>query len=279
MRKRNKLSELRASRDLQAKYTLLFNRRISWLLIIFSNIYLIQANLLLANLLWVFLFIVENTEDFYDRGHSWPYPSIIESRVKQVNRPIFFNAHFYFRNNLKIQRTHTYINQIRHPVDRYISHYAYMRTTNRPKKRVKQMIDSGEFYDTIEQCFEKQGQGCKYNVMTRFFCGTEAFCKSDAKKALKRAEENILNHYATVGLLEHFHLTLKIIQRRLPYFLPVVPEEPAHMKLNEGKKKFNSSSVSKEMIEKIQRANWADMELYEFVTEIFWKQVKTCGIS
>ena len=204
---------------------------------------------------------------------------VIERRVTQVNRSIFFNAHFYFRNNLKIQRPHTYINQIRHPVDRYISHYAYMRTTNRPKKRVKQMIVSGEFNETIEQCFEKQGQGCKNNVITRFFCGPEAFCKSDAKKALERAKENILNHYATVGLLEHFHLTLKIIQRRLPYFLPVVPEEPLQMKLNEGKKKFNSSSVSKEMIEKIKRANWADMELYEFVTEIFWKQVKACGIS
>lgn len=224
-------------------------------------------------------YIRENTEDFYDRGQSRPFPMIIEHRVKQVKRPIFFNAHFYFRNNLKIQRTHTYINQIRHPVDRYISHYAYMRTTNRPRQRVKYMIDSGEFYETIEQCFEKQGQGCKYNVITRFFCGTESFCKSDAKKALERAKENILNHYATVGLLEHFHLSLKIIQRRLPYFLPVVPEEPLHMKLNEGKKKFNSSSVSKEMIEKIKRANWADMELYEFVTEMFWKQVKACGIS
>ena len=141
------------------------------------------------------------------------------------------------------------------------------------------MIDSGEFYDTIEQCFEKQGQGCKHNVMTRFFCGTEDFCNSDAKKALERAKENILNHYVTVGLLEHFHLTLKIIQRRLPYFLPVVPEEPIRMKLNEGKNKFNSSSVSEEMIEKIKQANWSDMELYEFVTEIFWKQVKACGIS
>ena len=154
-----------------------------------------------------------------------------------------------------------------------------MRTTNRPEKRVKQMIDSGEFYETIEQCFERQGQGCKHNVMTRFFCGTADFCKNDAKKALERAKENILKHYAAVGLLEHFHLSLKVVQRRLPFFLPVIPEEPAHMKLNEGKRKFNSSSVSEEMIKKIKQANWADMELYGFVTAIFWKQVKACGIS
>ena len=153
-----------------------------------------------------------------------------------------------------------------------------MRTTNRPKDRVKQMIESGEFNETIEQCFEKQGQGCKHNVMTRFFCGNEVFCKNDARKALDRAKENILNHYATVGLLEHFHLTLKIVQRRLPYFFPIVPEEPADMKLNEGRRKLTSSSVSGEMIEKIKRANWADMELYEFVKQLFWRQVQACGI-
>jgi len=80
------------------------------------------------------------------------------------------------------------------------------------------MINSGEFYETIEQCFQGQGQGCKHNVMTRFFCGTEDFCKNDAKKALERAKENILKHYATVGLLEYIDLTVKVIQRRLPYF-------------------------------------------------------------
>jgi len=214
----------------------------------------------------------------YDKGQLRAYQEIIEHKVNQTDRQVIFNAHFKFRNNLKIQRTHTYIDQIRHPIDRYISHYAYMRSTNRAEERVKKMIETGEFNDTIEQCFEKQGIGCKYNLMTRFFCGTEDFCMNDTEKALARAKENILNHYAAVGLLEHFLLTLKIIQRRLPYFLPVLPEELTHFKLNEGTNKFNSSCVSKEMIEKIKQANWLDIELYEFVKEIFWKQVKACGI-
>ncbi|XP_078384454.1 uronyl 2-sulfotransferase-like isoform X2 [Oculina patagonica] len=220
----------------------------------------------------------QTTEDFYDRGISEPYPMIIERKVKYTKQPLLFNAHFYFRNNLKIHRTHTYVNQIREPVARYISHYAYMRTQNRPVKRVNEMIRSGEFNETIEECFEKQGQGCKHNVMTRFFCGTEEFCRNDPQKALARAKENILSHYAVVGLLEYFHLTLQITQRRLPYFLPVVPIDPEDLRLNETKKK-NSTSVSEEMIEKIKRANWADVELYEFVKQIFWKQAQACGLS
>lgn len=189
-----------------------------------------------------------------------------------------FNAHFYFRNNLKIQLAHTYINQVREPVARYLSHYSYMHNArHRPPERLKEMIDSGEIRDTVEECFDKMGQGCKHNVMTRFFCGPENFCKKDPKKALKMAKENIVKYYGVVGLLEHFNLTLKIIQKRLPCFLPIIPMDPGYRD-NQSKIKTNVSSVSEEMISKIKLANWADMELYEFVEHLFWRQVKACGI-
>lgn len=222
--------------------------------------------------------MTETTEDFYDKGVSAPYPMIIERKVRG-SRKVLFNAHFFFRNNLDLElRSHTYINQVREPVARFISHYSYMRSTNRPKDRIQQMIDSGEWNETIEECFEKQSQGCRRNVMTRFFCGTDRFCKSDAPNALIKAKENILQHYAVVGLLEHFQLTLKILQRRLPFFVPVVPRNPSELRVNEGVRGKNVS-VSEEMISKIKRANWADMELYGFIKEIFWKQARACGLS
>ena len=204
---------------------------------------------------------------------------IIERKARETSRQVLFNAHFYFRNDLNINRTHTYINQVREPVARYISHYTYMRRSrNRPKDRIKQMIKSGEWNETIEECFEKQGQGCIPNVMTRFFCGTEDYCKNDARRALERAKENILHHYAVVGLLEHFQVTLKILQRRLPYFVPVVPKSPTDLRVNKGVKS-NEVSVSEELISKIKQANWADVELYDFIKDIFWKKVQACGIS
>ena len=203
---------------------------------------------------------------------------IIERAARAIGNKIFYNAHFYFRDNLKIQRTHTYMNQVREPVSRYISHYAYMHNArHRPAWRINKMIQNGEFNETIEQCFEREGQGCKHNLMTRFFCGPKTFCKNDGRRALERAKGNILKHYVVVGLLEHFHLTLNILQMRLPYFLPVVPRDP-DFKMNQAVK-LNSNPVSEEMIAKIKRANWADIELYEFVKQLFWKQVKACGLS
>lgn len=43
--------------------------------------------------------------------------------------------------------------------------------------------------------------------------------------------------------------------------------------------KGKANSVSEEMIAKIKQANWADIELYEFVKQLFWRQVKTRRIS
>ena len=220
-------------------------------------------------------FSTGETEDYYDEGMSGPYPEIIEEGARNVRQQILFNAHFYFRNNLKVRRTHTYINQVREPLARYISHYFFKHNTrHRNPLHLQKMIDSGEINDTIEECFEKQGKWCKYNVMTRFFCGPEAFCKSNPQKALEKAKENIVKYYAVVGLLEHFHLTLQVIQKRLPCFLPVIPRDP-HWRDNKGTKK----NVSEEMITKIKQANWADIKLYEFVKERFWRQVKSCGIT
>ena len=203
---------------------------------------------------------------------------IIERAARAIGNNIFYNAHFYFRDNLKIQRTHTYINQVREPVSRYISHYSYMHNTrHRPAWRINKMIRNGELNETIQQCFERESQGCKKNLMTRFFCGPEKFCKNDGRRALKRAKENILKHYAVVGLLEHFHLTLKVLQRRLPYFLPVFPRN-SDVKMNQAVKR-SSNFVSEEIMLRIKQANWADVELYDFVKQLFWRQVKACGVS
>ena len=202
---------------------------------------------------------------------------IIEEGASIIRRQIFFNAHFYFRNDLKLQRTHTYINQVREPVARYISHYAYMHNArHRPQRRIQKMIKSGEWNDTIEECFEKEGQGCKHNIMTRFFCGPASFCKNNPKKALERAQENIVKYYAVVGLLEHFDITLKILQKRLPSFLPVIPRNPSFRE-NQASR-TNANTVSDEMISRIKKANWADIELYNFLKNLFWRQVKACGI-
>lgn len=188
-----------------------------------------------------------------------------------------FVAHFYFRSNLNLPQAHTYINQVRDPVRRVVSHYHYMRSMNRPRYRIKEFLASGEMMESLEQCFRLQHKGCQNNVMTRFFCGRHSYCRRGNRRALQKAKHNIKRYYATVGLLEHYEVYLQILSKRLPKFFPKISShEIGKFKYNP---KYTFDDVPKDLIGEITRANWADVKLYSFVKKRFWKQAKTCGIS
>lgn len=187
-----------------------------------------------------------------------------------------FVAHFYFRINLNLPQAHTYINQIRDPVRRLVSHYHYMRSNNRPANRIKEFRASGEKDESLDKCFRLQHRGCKNNVMTRFFCGRHFYCRRGNGRALHKAMNNIKRFYATVGLLEHYDIYLQILHKLLPKFFPKVSNHDiGKFKYNS---KYNFDDISKDLIGAITRANWADVKLYSFVKKRFWQQAKACGI-
>ena len=156
-----------------------------------------------------------------------------------------------------------------------MSHYHYMRSMNRPRYRIREFLASGEKEESLEQCFRRQHKGCKNNVMTRFFCGRHSYCRRGNSRALHKAMRNIKRYYATVGLLEHYEVYLKILYKRLPKFFPRVSSHD----IGKYNPKYNFDDVPEDLIGEITRANWADIKLYAFVEKRFWKQAKACGIS
>ena len=219
------------------------------------------------------------TEDWYDTGKPYPYPQIIVGNAHHLltsRARAAFAAHFYFRDNLALRESHAYINQVREPVKRVISHYFYMHTFSmRPKDRVEDMIKSGEYNETLEECFERQRKGCQNNIMTRFLCGPEPFCKTGSGEALARAVENVSRRYAVVGLLEHYDVYLKILHKRLPKFFPRYEEQKYN--ITKVTPTYAMKNVSNKTIESIRKANWADIQLYKHIYNLFWKQAKACG--
>lgn len=218
------------------------------------------------------------TEDWYDKGESRPYPGLIirKANKKLIKHPrMAFVAHFYFRSNLNLPQAHTYINQVRNPIRRLVSHYHYMRSKNRPRHRIKEFLASGEKNETLEQCFKLQHKGCQNNVMTRFFCGRHRYCRRGNLRALHKARHNIKRYYATVGLLEHYEVYLHVLNKLFPKFFPQVSSDDiGKFKYNP---KYNFDDVPEDLIGEITKANWADVKLYSFVKKRFWEQAKACG--
>lgn len=218
------------------------------------------------------------TEDWYKVGDSYPYPRAIEKFANRSKRRRVYSGHFFFRSKLQIKRPYTYINQVREPLERVLSHYFYMRNSkDRPRARIAEMVASGEFNETLRNCFEKQHRGCESNVMTHFFCGIEDFCSTGSEKAIQRAKYNMLHYYAAIGLTENLDLYLKILKKRLPKYFRI---SIRHLrKEKSSKRKGSLESVSEDVKAMIKQGNFADYQIYEYAKYIFKKQLEECKIS
>ncbi|XP_002161820.2 heparan sulfate 2-O-sulfotransferase hst-2 isoform X2 [Hydra vulgaris] len=213
------------------------------------------------------------TEDWYNTGDSFPYPQVIEWKMLDSFNFTAFVAHFFFRKSLRINKEYTYINLVRNPVDRVLSHYYYMRNEKlRREFRILELKQSGEFNESLFDCIQNQHRGCEDNVMTRFFCGPSHYCKTGSFKALQTAKYNIEHHYAVVGTLENINLFIQVARLRLPIFFnhTYVNEIP---KIKENKVTRSSSSA---LITLIRNRNKADSLLYEYAKTRFLKQWEIC---
>ena len=224
------------------------------------------------------VFSTGTTEDWYKTGDSFPYPEIIEKYASKSMVRRVYSGHFYFRSNLKIKQLYTYINQVREPFQRIVSHFHYMRySKDRPKNRIREMMETGEFNETLSECFEKQHRGCENNVMTRFFCGDEALCEKGTAKAVELAKYNMKHYYAAIGLTENFNLYLKLLRKRLPRYFRLSQFIP-----HEKPGGYDGATVRKvpsKLKERIKKANAADYEIYHYARTLFYEQLKACGID
>ena len=182
-------------------------------------------------------------------------------------------AHLYFRKDVEA----TYINLLREPVARFISHYYYCRSSFRWPIKLKQLKARGHFNVTIEECLERQLEGCTWNHMTRFFCGPYAFCKTGNVQALARAKDNMLYYYASVGVMEYINEFTAVLHKRLPDFVLDVPQ--AGMQKTFVTKGVKKKPIKESTMKRIKNVNSADIELYEFAKDLFFKQAANCGIK
>ena len=223
---------------------------------------------------------LESTEDWSNEKNSHPILRRIQTRAKQSERRhkrILAVAHFYFRIDTGIKAKHTYINVLREPVERFISHYYYTRSPERWPKKLRRLKALGHWNVTLEQCLEKQYEGCKRNVMTRFFCGPMTFCKTGNKNALSQAKYNMLHYYSSIGVLEYLNTFVQVLHKRLPKFIINSPRGLPMKFVTSGVRKRRP--VTDDVMAKITQVNQADIELYKYAKTLFLQQAKRCGIS
>ncbi|XP_028412134.1 heparan sulfate 2-O-sulfotransferase hst-2-like isoform X1 [Dendronephthya gigantea] len=223
-----------------------------------------------------YIFTKDFTEEWENENISHPILTRIQAQIarsKKLNKKLMAVAHLYFREDIDS----AYINLLREPVARFISHYYYCRSPNRYAHKLKRLKELGHFNVTIEKCLEKQYEGCVWNHMTRFFCGPQAFCKSGSDEALAAAKHNMLHYYASVGIMEYINEFVMVLHKRLPDF--VLPPPRDGMRKKKVTKGVTKNGISESTRSMIINANRADIQLYEFAKDLLFKQALNCGIK
>ena len=198
---------------------------------------------------------------------------IEESKASQTG--YIYARHFYYINFEKYQvKNFTYVTIIRDPVSRFVSSFLYYHFSSRP--HIKAMLDSAHKNESIVECLQQGHEGCQVNLMTKYFCGHEVFCKEGSERALEQAKLNIERHFAVIGLVEDLTTTYRVLKNWYPkYFMMLSPEINS---LEQKNKNENVLHVTNDTRHIIEEANRVDIILYQYAQKRLYDQALKCGI-
>merc|ERR1712008_62529 len=219
-----------------------------------------------------------------DDNHTYPL-----SYVKHLN---FLNFEEFDKQNP------IYMNMVRHPVERVISWYYYIRQ-NWYQIRVDKdtnfttlkNADTSPTYfkNTYEECFNGKLKECMYPLdnsihhggfggshfsQISFFCGMKPECDIfGSEDGLKLAKSNVEKYYSVVGILEKWNESLQVMEHYIPRFFKNAGKTYKDYMKDKPRNKNNiKQKVSKEIKNQIGVNFTVEIEFYEFCKQRFYKQ-------
>ncbi|KAK3728766.1 hypothetical protein RRG08_013492 [Elysia crispata] len=137
-------------------------------------------------------------------------------------KPVVYHGHLAFLDfqSYGVKQLPIYINMVRDPLERLMSHYYFLRYGDDfdPHRARKMASDQ----TTFDECVEQDGAECgpiKMWVQIPFFCGHHAGCWEPGNEwALEEAKRNLREKYLVVGITEEFSYFLAVLEAALPRF-------------------------------------------------------------
>lgn len=215
---------------------------------------------------------------------------LIETILNETSGPMIYARHQHFLNFSEFQsKTQPiYISFVRHPVDRVISWYYYLRNPlyqiNKENGLLKEdIMPMSLMKEPIEDCVAKGRPACRFVKgmpnhdfinQIGFFCGQSPECERfESEAALRIAKDNFQRHYAVVGVTEHFAKSVKVLQELLPrYFqgsLQLLSEDPDLLQINRNQFR---PKVKQRIRDQITANFTLEIDFYNFAKQRLFKQ-------
>ncbi|TGZ62915.1 hypothetical protein CRM22_007170 [Opisthorchis felineus] len=198
---------------------------------------------------------------------------------RRYARPLLLHGHFVFLNFAQFGSTlqPIYLNMIRDPLERLVSHYYFLRFGDdfRPNVIRKRMKHSDR-QQTFDDCVVNGGFDCQPKdlwVQVPFFCGHAAYCRIPGNpEALETAKRRVTEDYLLVGLTEEFDEFVTLLEKLLPRFFQGSTDllqgaDGWHLRRTKHKFPVNASTRA---VFRDSRVWQIEQAFYEFVRAEFW---------
>ncbi|XP_054086194.1 heparan sulfate 2-O-sulfotransferase pipe isoform X8 [Zeugodacus cucurbitae] len=212
---------------------------------------------------------------------------IVEDIIGE-NRPLSYVEHINWINFTEFgYGKPIYINLVRHPIEKLVSAYHYIRHPAVFAYYLQNghKMEEKEYFDTsINDCIRQKRKECifdsdnPYNAdwrrLAMHFCGNIEICKQfNSQTATQIAKRNIETEYAVVGSWEDTNITLSVLEHYVPRFFrdatKVFYSDPKRFHKNATPHK---NELDPDIEEQLKVQFSFEIELYNFCKQRLYKQ-------
>ncbi|URM31155.1 MULTISPECIES: sulfotransferase family 2 domain-containing protein [Bacillaceae] len=195
----------------------------------------------------------------YYAGYQDAYNKLKGTPQSELSSVKWVQGHFRFGLHEAISHPVQYITMLRHPVDRVISYYYFLRENPRhPLYKQANSLNLKEFI------MDEDGiiQDGIYNLQTKMISG-------DGTPSIEKAKKNIEEHFLMVGITERFNESLAIMRKKLGWNVPY------NHKHNVTRTRPKMAQVPAEVRKLIEQKNEIDFQLYEYGKAFLQKEINS----
>lgn len=190
--------------------------------------------------------------------------------AEEKQRFVAFRGHMAFGTHQFLDRDFTYVTLLRHPVDRMISHYYY----------VKQCGPAHYLFDQVHRNKYSLAQYVRSGIspeldngQVRLLTDTENTVPIGGmtREHLEQAKQNLVRYFGVVGTVDRFDEFLIMLRKR--FALPSIEYDRENVTKSRPRLKDLPESDRQAILE----VNQLDEELYRFAQDLMTSQIQVYG--
>lgn len=152
-----------------------------------------------------------------------PHESLAMKEMMKISTlapPTFYNRHIHYLDFKKHRfKPPIYINMIRDPVSRYVSHFNYAKYGD----MLGGVRNGPANLSDINHCLLNNESYCHREksryYYTNYFCGFDSVCSNTSSTArFELAKKHVRDDYLLIGMTEEFEHTLALLEKMIPVY-------------------------------------------------------------